>query len=84
MAAQMQGHGRREMWALESIASLTLVLATSQASALPQNCSVPHVRSIYVIGLERDHDATHRKCLVERSLYEAYDSTGSASPKEPF
>ena len=53
MAAQMQGHGGVRCGLWSQIASLTLVLATHKLCALPRNCSVPHVRSIYVIGLLR-------------------------------
>ena len=79
MAAQMQGHGGVRCGLWSRIASLTLVLATHKLCTLPRNCSVPHVRSIYVIGLLRGTMTTHRKCLVQSSLYKVY-ATVQAQP----
>ena len=79
MAAQMQGHGGVRCGLWSRIASLTLVLATHKLCTLPRNCSVPHVRSIYVIGLLRGTMTTHRKCLVQSSLYKVY-ATAQAQP----
>ena len=79
MVAQMQGHGGVRCGLWSRIASLTLVLATHRLCTLPRNCSVPHVRSIYVIGLLRGTMTTHRKCLVQSSLYKVY-VTAQAQP----
>lgn len=68
------------MWALESDSLLDPCLGYSQAMcpSTKLQCSSCKEHLCHRTS-ERDHDATHRKCLVERSLYEAY-ATAQVQP----
>lgn len=74
------GSWRGEMWALESNSLLDPCLGYSQAMcpSTKLQCSSCKEHLCHRTS-ERDHDSTHRKCLVQSSLYKVY-ATAQAQP----